>query len=232
MLMISPHLHAKSSLLFLFLSLSHSPIANSRLINPRLPKTLPYLEPILHPWRPSPSPSPPHPHSFGHSDAGADTKLSSISIDSLETSPQLETHRRSKSILKNKSEASRLLSDPESERLLADNMSGSGVSDNGANMVNLHFELSHSLSCSLSTCFEWTFFFGCLVFLVSFLFAVGSISGIQNQPPLPPPLLLLLHCPARLLGFVFLFCLLYLIVHMFSFVLFWFWLFACSLLVY
>ncbi|XP_035792485.1 potassium voltage-gated channel protein Shab-like isoform X4 [Anopheles albimanus] len=54
--------------------------------------------------------------------------------DSLETSPQLETHRRSKSILKNKSEASRLLSDPESERLLADNMSGSGVSDNGANM--------------------------------------------------------------------------------------------------
>uniref|UniRef100_A0A6R5ZFF2 BTB domain-containing protein n=1 Tax=Anopheles funestus TaxID=62324 RepID=A0A6R5ZFF2_ANOFN len=54
--------------------------------------------------------------------------------DSLETSPQLETHRRSKSILKNKSEASRLLSDPESERLLADNMSGSGISDNGANM--------------------------------------------------------------------------------------------------
>uniref|UniRef100_A0A182J4E9 Uncharacterized protein n=1 Tax=Anopheles atroparvus TaxID=41427 RepID=A0A182J4E9_ANOAO len=54
--------------------------------------------------------------------------------DSIETSPQLETHRRSKSILKNKSEASRLLSDPESERLLADNMSGSGVSDNGANM--------------------------------------------------------------------------------------------------
>ena len=31
------------------LFLSHSPIANSRLINPRLPKTLPYLEPILHP---------------------------------------------------------------------------------------------------------------------------------------------------------------------------------------
>ncbi|XP_055624810.1 potassium voltage-gated channel protein Shab isoform X3 [Toxorhynchites rutilus septentrionalis] len=54
--------------------------------------------------------------------------------DSIETSPQLETHRRSKSILKNKSEASRLLSDPESERLLADNMSGSGVSENGANM--------------------------------------------------------------------------------------------------
>ncbi|XP_055603476.1 uncharacterized protein LOC129751786 isoform X3 [Uranotaenia lowii] len=63
-----------------------------------------------------------------------DTKKLSLSIDSIETSPQLETHRRSKSILKNKSEASRLLSDPESERLLADNMSGSGVSDNGANM--------------------------------------------------------------------------------------------------
>ena len=69
-----------------------------------------------------------------------DTKKLSLSIDSIETSPQLETHRRSKSILKNKSEASRLLSDPESERLLADNMSGSGVSDNGANMVNLIFE--------------------------------------------------------------------------------------------
>ncbi|XP_058466128.1 potassium voltage-gated channel protein Shab isoform X6 [Malaya genurostris] len=63
-----------------------------------------------------------------------DTKKLSLSIDSIETSPQLETHRRSKSILKNKSEASRLLSDPESERLLADNMSGSGVSDNGATM--------------------------------------------------------------------------------------------------
>lgn len=76
-----------------------------------------------------------------HIHAGKDdTKKLSLSIDSIETSPQLETHRRSKSILKNKSEASRLLSDPESERLLADNMSGSGVSDNGANMVNLIFE--------------------------------------------------------------------------------------------
>ena len=57
----------------------------------------------------------------------------------IDPSTQIETHRRSKSILKNKSEASRLLTDPESERLLADNMSGSGVSDNGANMVNICF---------------------------------------------------------------------------------------------
>jgi hypothetical protein len=37
-----------------------------------------------------------------------------------------DTHKRSKSILKNKSDA-RLVSDPESERLLSD--TGSGVSD-------------------------------------------------------------------------------------------------------
>ncbi|XP_058838396.1 potassium voltage-gated channel protein Shab isoform X4 [Topomyia yanbarensis] len=77
-------------------------------------------------------------HLFGNQNPSPrgkeDTKKLSLSIDSIETSPQLETHRRSKSILKNKSEASRLLSDPESERLLADNMSGSGVSDNGATM--------------------------------------------------------------------------------------------------
>jgi hypothetical protein len=54
-----------------------------------------------------------------------------------DTSSQLETHRRSKSILKNKSEASRLLYDPESERLLSDNMSGSGVSDNGGGAVSI-----------------------------------------------------------------------------------------------
>lgn len=47
----------------------------------------------------------------------------------------MEHHRRSKSILKNKSEQSRLLADPESERLLADNMSGSGISDNGISGV-------------------------------------------------------------------------------------------------
>jgi len=59
----------------------------------------------------------------------------SSSIDSIDASPNLEHHRRSKSILKNKSDISRVLSDPESERLLADNMSGSGVSDNGTVMV-------------------------------------------------------------------------------------------------
>lgn len=53
----------------------------------------------------------------------------SLSIDSIDSSPNLESHRRSKSILKNKSETSKILTDPESERLLADNMSGAGISD-------------------------------------------------------------------------------------------------------
>lgn len=61
----------------------------------------------------------------------------SSSIDSIDASPNLEHHRRSKSILKNKSDVSRVLADPESERLLADNMSGSGVSDNGTVMVRM-----------------------------------------------------------------------------------------------
>lgn len=101
---------------------------------------------IIHHWKrnlsdPFRIKSKPTTTHFDHTHPGKDdTKKLSLSIDSIETSPQLETHRRSKSILKNKSEASRLLSDPESERLLADNMSGSGVSDNGANMVNLIFE--------------------------------------------------------------------------------------------
>ncbi|GAB0100240.1 potassium voltage-gated channel protein Shab [Sergentomyia squamirostris] len=73
-------------------------------------------------------------HLFGiHSSspkAKAEQKLSS-SIDSIDSSPQLESHRRSKSILKNKTDAVKALADPESERLLSDNMSGSGVSDNG-----------------------------------------------------------------------------------------------------
>lgn len=65
-----------------------------------------------------------------------ESKNSSISNESLETSPAgIDHHRRSKSILKNKSEQSRLLADPESERLLADNMSGSGISDNGISGV-------------------------------------------------------------------------------------------------
>lgn len=66
----------------------------------------------------------------------------SSSIESIDASPNLEHHRRSKSILKNKSDISRVLADPESERLLADNMSGSGVSDNGTVMVSLYLILS------------------------------------------------------------------------------------------
>lgn len=66
-----------------------------------------------------------------------DKKLS-LSIDSLDKSPNLESHRRSKSILKNKSDAAKACvagvggasADPESERLLADNQSFAGISDN------------------------------------------------------------------------------------------------------
>lgn len=60
---------------------------------------------------------------------GKTEKNLSLSIDSIDSSPNLESHRRSKSILKNKSETSKILTDPESERLLADNMSGAGISD-------------------------------------------------------------------------------------------------------
>ncbi|KRF97786.1 uncharacterized protein Dwil_GK16572, isoform B [Drosophila willistoni] len=74
---------------------------------------------------------------FGVQNVGSKAKFESkhsSSIDSIDASPNLEHHRRSKSILKNKSDVSRILSDPECERLLADNMSGSGVSDNGTVM--------------------------------------------------------------------------------------------------
>ncbi|XP_036335755.1 potassium voltage-gated channel protein Shab isoform X2 [Rhagoletis pomonella] len=76
-------------------------------------------------------------HLFGIQNVGQKAKFESkhsSSIDSIDVSPNLEQHRRSKSILKNKSDISRVLADPESERLLADNMSGSGVSDNGTVM--------------------------------------------------------------------------------------------------
>lgn len=64
--------------------------------------------------------------------------MSSVSNESLPVSPNLEKHRRSKSILKNKTDQIRQIVDPESERLLAgDNMSGSGVSDNGTVGVSL-----------------------------------------------------------------------------------------------
>lgn len=52
---------------------------------------------------------------------------SSLSVDSIDsrTSPQLELHRRSKSILKKSdSSSTRHITDPESERLISDNMSG------------------------------------------------------------------------------------------------------------
>lgn len=56
-------------------------------------------------------------------------------INEFQTFSSLDdTHKRSKSILKNKSDA-RLASDPESERLLSD--TGSGVSDISVIPVNL-----------------------------------------------------------------------------------------------
>lgn len=77
-----------------------------------------------------------------------DKKLS-LSIDSIDKSPNLESHRRSKSILKNKSDAAKACVagvsgggggvDPESERLLADNQSFAGISDNS---------VSRSKSCT------------------------------------------------------------------------------------
>ncbi|XP_054084662.1 potassium voltage-gated channel protein Shab isoform X3 [Zeugodacus cucurbitae] len=82
-------------------------------------------------------------HLFGIQNVGQKAKFESkhsSSIDSIDASPNLEQHRRSKSILKNKSDISRVLADPESERLLADNMSGSGVSDNGTVMFCLQGE--------------------------------------------------------------------------------------------
>ncbi|XP_037948603.1 uncharacterized protein DDB_G0271670-like [Teleopsis dalmanni] len=82
-------------------------------------------------------------HLFGIQNIGSKAKFESkhsSSIDSIDASPNLEHHRRSKSILKNKSDMSRILTDPESERLLADNMSGSGVSDNGTVMNYLQGE--------------------------------------------------------------------------------------------
>lgn len=51
---------------------------------------------------------------------------SSLSVDSIDsrTSPQLELHRRSKSILKKSDSSGNRNADPESERLISDNMSG------------------------------------------------------------------------------------------------------------
>jgi hypothetical protein len=51
---------------------------------------------------------------------------SSLSVDSIDSrvSPQLEHHRRSKSILKKSDSSGNRNTDPESERLISDNMSG------------------------------------------------------------------------------------------------------------
>lgn len=51
---------------------------------------------------------------------------SSLSVDSIDSrvSPQLEHHRRSKSILKKSDSSGNRNADPESERLISDNMSG------------------------------------------------------------------------------------------------------------
>ncbi|XP_055373611.1 potassium voltage-gated channel protein Shab isoform X2 [Condylostylus longicornis] len=78
-------------------------------------------------------------HLFGIQNIGSKSKAKleskhSSSIDSIDASPNLEHQRRSKSILKNKSDTGKMFTDPESERLLSDNMSGSGISDNGTVM--------------------------------------------------------------------------------------------------
>lgn len=72
-------------------------------------------------------------HLFGNKH---DNKLS-LSADSIDSSPNLETHRRSKSILKNKTESHKSTVDPESERLLSDNLSGNGVFDGATGLVNI-----------------------------------------------------------------------------------------------
>ncbi|XP_069701312.1 potassium voltage-gated channel protein Shab isoform X2 [Periplaneta americana] len=71
---------------------------------------------------------------LGGKEGGSKSSLSVDSIDSR-TSPTLEQHRRSKSILK-KSDTSahrngRSSADPETEKLISDNMSGASASDNG-----------------------------------------------------------------------------------------------------
>ncbi|XP_031633117.1 potassium voltage-gated channel protein Shab isoform X2 [Contarinia nasturtii] len=77
-------------------------------------------------------------HLFGIQSANSKGKSpdKSLSQDSTESTPSVETHRRSKSILKNKSESSKGSVDPESERLLSDNASGAAVSENGSGDIS------------------------------------------------------------------------------------------------
>lgn len=63
---------------------------------------------------------------------GKSEDKAAASEDSSETSPNVETHRRSKSILKNKSDSSKTATDPESEMLLSENVSNAVVSENGS----------------------------------------------------------------------------------------------------
>ncbi|XP_057653269.1 potassium voltage-gated channel protein Shab [Diorhabda carinulata] len=81
---------------------------------------------------------------------------SSLSVDSIDsrTSPQLELHRRSKSILKKSDSSSNRNADPESERLISDNMSGSEVgfsSDYSPNKRLSSPPASHRTSSQKST---------------------------------------------------------------------------------
>lgn len=68
------------------------------------------------------------------------TEKLSLSQDSIDSTPSIGSHKRSKSILKNKSESSKGQTDPESERLLADNLSGAGISETGSVSIMLSFD--------------------------------------------------------------------------------------------
>lgn len=65
----------------------------------------------------------------------------SASQDLVNMSPSRDSHRRSKSILKNKSDSSKGSIDPESERLISDNTSGAAISENGSVCFNHKFHL-------------------------------------------------------------------------------------------
>lgn len=81
------------------------------------------------------------------------TEKLSLSQDSIDSMPSIGSHKRSKSILKNKSESSKGQTDPESERLLADNLSGAGISETGSGEASSDYspnKLPHPLAKSVS----------------------------------------------------------------------------------
>ncbi|XP_055322831.1 uncharacterized protein LOC129578379 isoform X2 [Sitodiplosis mosellana] len=94
-------------------------------------------------------------HLFGIQSANSKGKSppdKSLSQES-ESAPSVDTHRRSKSILKNKSESSKGSVDPESERLLSDNASGAAVSENGSGDISSDYspnKLPNPLAKSVS----------------------------------------------------------------------------------